>query len=138
MGKRYSIICVSEGAAPAGGQQTVDHVDPTSPDPIRLGGVSRVLAHEIEKQTEIETRFTVLGYVQRGGTPVPDDRVLGTQFGHAAVKMLMAGAKNRLVVMQGRTLTDINLTDVADKQRLVPTDHALIQAARAVGTSFGD
>ncbi len=137
-GKRFTILCVSEGAKPIGGEQTVGTYDPTSPDPIRLGGVGKVVAERIEQQTGIETRCTVLGHVQRGGTPVHTDRVLGTEFGHAAVEALMAGKRNRLIVMQGRTVNDIDLLRAADKQRTVPLDHPLIAAARAVGTDFGD
>lgn len=137
-GKRFSIICCSEGAKPKGGEQIVDRVDPTSPDPIRLGGIAKWLAGEIEDRTEIESRHVVLGHVQRGGTPVAGDRVLATQFGHHAMHLLKTGAKNRLVVMNGRELGDIEITAAADKQRLVPKDHALIEAARSVYTCFGD
>jgi len=137
-GKRFSIICVSEGARPAGGEQVVQKVDPSSPDPIKLGGVGNVIAAQIEQKTGIETRTTVLGHVQRGGTPVPEDRVLATRFGHAAVTALMQGKRNRLVVMQGRNVTDIDILSAANKQRLVQPDDPLVKAARDVGTSFGD
>lgn len=138
-GKRFSIICVSEGARPVDGQQVIDRYDPTSPDPVRLGGISRVVAEQIEQRTGVETRTTVLGHVQRGGSPVPEDRILGTEFGHAAVQALMEQNKqNRMIVMRGRTVTDIDLSEVANRQRLVPVDHPLLQAARDVGTSFGD
>ena len=137
-GKRFSILCVSEGARPAGGAQVVARLDPLSPDPIRLGGISRLVAEAIEGQTGIETRTTVLGHVQRGGTPVAMDRVLATTFGHAACQALAQGKQNRLVVMKGRDVTDIDILSVADKQRLVPRDNELLLAARAVGTSFGD
>ncbi|MEO0512063.1 MAG: ATP-dependent 6-phosphofructokinase [Planctomycetota bacterium] len=137
-GKRFTIICCSEGAKPLGGEQIVDKVDPTSPDPIRLGGVAKWLAAEVEKRTEIESRYVVLGHVQRGGTPVAGDRVLATQFGHHAMKLLREGARNRLVVMQGGRLADIEITAAANKQRTVPIEHELLQAARAVYTSFGD
>ena len=136
--KRFSIVCVSEGAKPIDGEQVVDHYDHTSPDPIRLGGVSRMLADHIEKETGIETRTTILGHVQRGGTPVPEDRLLATAFGHAAVSKLMEGKQNRMVVMKGRTVTDIDLFEVANKQRLVPLGHPMIEAARDMDTSFGD
>jgi len=136
-GKRFTIIAVSEGARPAGGKQVVAHVDPTSPDPIRLGGVGKVIADAIEQRTHIETRCTVLGHVQRGGTPVPEDRVLATEFGHAAVDLLMRGAQNRLVVMKGRDVEDVDILTAEGKQRLVSDDHPLVIAAKAVGTSFG-
>ncbi|QNN22494.1 6-phosphofructokinase [Planctomycetales bacterium ZRK34] len=137
-GKRFTILCVSEGARPRGGQQVVAKVDPSSPDPIKLGGVGEVLADEIQMRTKIETRCTVLGHVQRGGTPTPADRVLATQFGNQAINLLVQGKRNRLVVMQGHTVTDVDLLRAANKQRKVPLDHPIIQAARAIGTSFGD
>lgn len=137
-GKRFTIIAAAEGAKPKGGAQIVERVDETSPDPIRLGGIAKWLADEIEQRTEIESRYVVLGHVQRGGTPVAGDRVLATQFGHHAMELLKMGMKNRLVVMQGRTLGDVEITAAADKQRLVPHDHELIAAARSVYTCFGD
>ncbi len=137
-GKRFTILCVSEGAKPEGGEQVVNHVDLTSPDPIRLGGVGKVVADQINARTGIETRGTVLGYVQRGGSPVAEDRVLATEFGHAAVQTLMSGKQNRLIVMQGRTVTDADLLRAENAQRTIPADHPLLVAARAIGTSFGD
>lgn len=137
-GKRYSIICASEGAKPKGGEQIVERVDESSPDPIRLGGIGKWLADRIEDRTEIESRYVVLGHTQRGGPPAPADRVLATEFGHHAMELLKRGEKNRLVVMQGRRLSDVAITEAANKQRLVPPGHPLIAAARSVGTSFGD
>lgn len=137
-GKRFTIICASEGAKPVGGKQIVERVDLTSPDPIRLGGIGKWLANEIESRTHLESRYVVLGHVQRGGTPVPGDRVLATLFGDHAMRMLHTGKRNRLVVMQGSNLADIEITAAANKQRLVPLDHPLIDAARSVYTCFGD
>jgi phosphofructokinase-like protein len=137
-GKRFSILCVSEGAHPRDGQKTVEFHNPDNPDPVRLGGVGKVVADQIHKLTGIETRTTVLGHVQRGGTPVPEDRVLATEFGNAAISALVAGKENRLIVMQGRTVTDIDILHAAGKQRTIPVDHPLIRAARHVGTCFGD
>jgi phosphofructokinase-like protein len=136
-GKRFSIICISEGAKAVDGEQVVARVDPTSPDPIRLGGVGEKLADDIQKCTGIETRTTILGHVQRGGTPIPTDRILATRFGHHAVQLLAQGKRNRLVVMQAHRITDVDITDAADKQRVVSPDDPLIIAAEAVGTSFG-
>jgi 6-phosphofructokinase 1 len=137
-GKRSSILCVSEGARAKNGKQVVAKIDPLSPEPIRLGGIGQLVATQLEERTKIETRVTVLGHVQRGGTPVADDRVLATLFGHAAIERLMAGAVGRLIVMQQGKITDVELTSVENKQRLVPVDHPLILAARDVGTCFGD
>jgi len=137
-GKRCSILCVSEGARPRNGQQVVARIDPSSPDPIRLGGIGQVVGAQLEAATNIETRVTVLGHVQRGGTPLPSDRVLATRFGHAAVELLTAGRNGRLVVMQRGRITDVDLTSAAGKQRLVPQDDPLLKAAREIGTCFGD
>lgn len=137
-GKRFSIICVSEGAHPKGEPQVVNRMDLTSPDPVRLGGVGQKIADEVENATGIETRTVKLGHVQRGGTPVPADRVLATEFGYKAIELLMAGERLRLVVMKGRTVTHIPLEEAEGKQRLVPVDHPLVLAARNIGTSFGD
>jgi len=137
-GKRFTILCVSEGAHPRGGQKTVAKHDPTSPDPIKLGGVGEIIADQIQEKTKIETRCTVLGHVQRGGTPLPSDRVLATEFGHHAIELLMRGKRNRMVAMHGRTVTDVDILTAANKQRTVSTNHPLIAAARGVGTNFGD
>lgn len=137
-GKRFSIVVASEGARPAGGEQIVDRVVENSPDPIRLGGVARWVSRQVEDRTGIESRYVVLGHVQRGGTPIAADRILATQFGHHAMQLLHAGKRNRLVVMQNGRLTDTELDEAAGKQRLVPLDHPLIAAARSVYTSFGD
>ncbi len=137
-GKRFSIIAASEGAKPLGGEQIVDRVIENSPDPIRLGGVAKWVAGQVESRTGIESRYVILGHVQRGGTPVAADRVLATQFGDHAMGLLRAGKQNRLVVMQRGELTDIPLAEAAGKQRLVPPDHPLVAAARSVYTSFGD
>ncbi len=137
-GKSETIIAVAEGAKPRTGDQTVRKVLKDSPEPVRLGGVSEILAEQITERTHLETRSVILGHVQRGGTPVAIDRILGTQYGHAAVQLLARGAFGRLVVMQDNRITDVGLTDVAGQQRLVPPDHPLVAAARAVGVSFGD
>lgn len=137
-GKAFTIIAVSEGAKPVGGNVVVGRVVHDSPDPIRLGGVSEILCEQIASRTHLECRATILGHVQRGGTPVPVDRVLGTLYGHKAVELMLAGRFGEVVVMQKGQVTSVPLESVAGRQRLVPLDHSLIAAARAVGTCFGD
>lgn len=137
-GKSFTIIAVSEGATPMGGDKIVANIDPNSPDPIKLGGVGKYIADQIEERSGIETRYTVLGHVQRGGTPVTDDRVLATRFGYTALQTLVENKPNRLIVMQGGAVTDVDILAAADKQRTIPADHPLLQAARGVGTCFGD
>ena len=137
-GKAYTLVAVSEGARPVGGEAVVDRVVHESPDPIRLGGVSEVLCEQVAKRTKLECRATILGHVQRGGKPTARDRVLATQFGHRAVELLVTGEFDRMVAMQEGQLTSVPISDVADRQRLVPLDHPLVTACRATGAIFGD
>ncbi len=137
-GRGFTIIAAGEGAVTVGGEHFVDRVDETSPDPIRLGGVAKYVAEEIEKITGLDSRTIVLGHVQRGGTPTPRDRLLATQFGYHAYELLAAGRFGRVVVQQAGQIDSVPIKDVARKVRTVPKDHPLIQAARAVGTCFGD
>ena len=138
LGKRFTLIAVSEGAAPRGGQQVVEKIVHDSPDPIRLGGVSAVLAEQISQQTHIETRATILGHVQRGGTPIAYDRVLATAFGYKAVRLIAEGGWNQLVVRQNGRISSVPIESVAGKQRTVPPDDPQVAMARAVGTCMGD
>jgi 6-phosphofructokinase 1 len=137
-GPGFAIIVAAEGARPREGQQIVDRVDPTSPDPIRLGGIGRWVADELAKRTGVETRSSALGHIQRGGGPIPADRILATHFGYHAIKTMMEGKRGRMVVRQGNVFGDVDLLFAAGKQRLVPVNHPLIEAARAIGTGFGD
>ncbi len=137
-GPGFAIVVVAEGARPRNGQQVVGRYDPTSPDPIRLGGIGNLVATEISDLTGIETRTTVLGHIQRGGAPTAPDRILATNFGFHAMAVLASGKRNRMVVRENNVFSDIDLFETVGKQRLVPVDHPLIAAARAIGTSFGD
>jgi phosphofructokinase-like protein len=136
-GKRFSIICVAEGAKAKGGKMVVHKTIKNSPDPIRLGGISFVLADQLADMTELNCRAVNLGHIQRGGIPSPFDRALATQFGHYAMDLLMNGKANRLVVMKGNKLDSIRLDQAAGRIKTVPLNHPLIDAAKAVGTSFG-
>ncbi len=137
-GRRFTLMCVAEGAAPQGGKQVVDKVVHDSPEPIRLGGVSVVLARQIAERTGHETRATVLGHVQRGGTPAAFDRVLATQFGFKAVQLIAEQAWGQLAVFREGRIEAVPIESVADQQRLVPLDHPLVACARSLGTSLGD
>ncbi len=137
-GPGFAIVVVAEGATAAGGAPVVARVDPTSPDPIRLGGIGQRVADAIGARTNAEVRTAVLGHVLRGGMPIAADRILATNFGYHAISILMEGATGRLVVRENNVFSDVDLLVSAGRQRLVPCNHALITAARAVGTSFGD
>ena len=92
----------------------------------------------VAEATDLEPRVTVLGYLQRGGTPVPYDRVLATELGTAAAHMLARGEFGKMVALVNGVPVGVPLGDVAGKIKKVPTDHPLLQAAREVGTCFGD
>jgi len=137
-GKRFTLIAVSEGARAKGGAQTVNKIVHDSPDPIRLGGVSTVLAEDISARTHLETRATILGHIQRGGTPVAADRVLATVFGHKAVQLVATREFNQVVVMQRGEIDMAPIDAVADKQRTIELDDPLLGMARAVGVCLGE
>jgi 6-phosphofructokinase 1 len=134
----FAIVVVAEGARPLSGKQVISRYDPTSHDPVRLGGIGNLVATEISDLTGVETRTTVLGHIQRGGAPIASDRILATNFGFHAMAVLASGKRNRMVVRENNLFSDIDLFETVGKQRLVPIDHPLIAAARAIGTSFGD
>jgi 6-phosphofructokinase 1 len=137
VGRKFSIIVVAEGAKPIGGEQTVQRMVADSPDPVRLGGISQLLTRQIEDRTGTESRATILGHVQRGGTPSPLDRLLGTQLASKAVDMLVEWQFNHMAAIQGSEMVAVPIEKVMGKQRLVPLDSPLIRAALSVGTSFG-
>ena len=137
-GKRFSIICMSEGAKAIGGDVVIARTVESSPDPIRLGGCSTILANAIESATGLETRSTILGHIQRGGTPSAMDRVLATQFGFHALELVMSAESGKLVVLKDGRIGHVSIQDVAGKQRKVPADHSLVKTAKAVATNFGD
>jgi len=137
-GRAFTIIAVSEGAHSKDGKVTIQRMDYDSPDPVRLGGVSQVLSDQIAVVARLQCRATILGHVQRGGTPCAFDRVLATRYGHEALQLLVRGQWNRMVAMQDGELRSVSIAEVADRQRLVPPDHPLIETARGVGTCMGD
>ncbi|HOK95304.1 MAG TPA: ATP-dependent 6-phosphofructokinase [Anaerohalosphaeraceae bacterium] len=136
-GKRFSIITVAEGAKPKGGKAVVFKTIKDSPDPVRLGGISFVLAEQLGELTGLSCRAVNLGHIQRGGSPTPFDRVLATNFGHYALELLMKGQINQLVVWTEGRLGSVPLARIAGKIKTVRPNDPLIAAAKAVGTSFG-
>lgn len=137
-GKQFSIIVVAEGARPVGGEMSIARMVKGSFEPIRLGGAGEKLVREIEEKTGIESRCTVLGYLQRGGTPTPFDRVLSTRYGVAAVEACMRKEYNVMVSLQNDKIVTEPIEKVASEPRLVPVDSDIIRTGRQMGLCFGD
>src|SRR5690606_21372345 len=125
-GQRFTLIAMAEGAKPAGGEMAVKRIVEDSPDPVRLGGACHVLAHALEDELESEVRTTILGHVQRGGTPTAYDRTLSTLFGEAAARCVAESACGVMVALQNSRMTTIPLAEVANKVRTVPPDHEVV------------
>ncbi len=137
-GKMFSIVVVAEGAKPKGGEVVVQRLVKDRSDPVRLGGIGQKVSDEIEEHLEIETRVTVLGHLQRGGSPSPYDRILATRYGVGAVEMIMKGEFGRMVSLQTPDIVSVTLDEAVEKPRFVPVDGDLVRAGRSVGISFGD
>ena len=101
-------------------------------------GKTMRLAQELETLTGLEARVTILGYVQRGGTPSARDRLLGSQLGGAAAALISEGANGVMVAVKGHEMKPVPLKSVVNKLRLVPTEHIWVDTARRVGTCLGD
>jgi 6-phosphofructokinase 1 len=96
------------------------------------------LAHQLEQLTKLESRVTILGYVQRGGIPSAGDRLLATRLGTACADLIMDGVHGVMVAARGDAAVPVPLEKVAGKCRTVPPDHSWVQSARRVGTCLGD
>jgi 6-phosphofructokinase 1 len=137
-GRRFSIVCVAEGAKLPEGGEVLRGIDRRRTDAKQLGGVGAVIAQRIEAATGLETRVTVLGHLQRGGTPTAYDRLLATRFGVAAAESACRGDSGVMVALRGTEIVTVPIADAIAMLRTVPPDHPWVQAARAVGTRFGD
>lgn len=138
MGKRFSLVCVAEGAKPLGGDIVVKGRDKKRTDPIQLGGIAKLVADNIEKNTHRETRVTVLGHLQRGGSPTPFDRILATKFGAFAIELAAEKKFGRMVALKGSEIKNVKIEDAISKQKLVKPNNQAVKTARAVGISFGE
>jgi 6-phosphofructokinase 1 len=135
-GLTYSIVVVAEGAVPLDGGHAVKTAsDGTQLE--RLGGAGQRLANQIREISDYEVRVTVLGHVQRGGTPTAFDRVLGTRYGVAAVDLIERGDFGKVVALRGTEIEAVPMTQAIAKQKLVAADGELVRAARATGVEVG-
>ena len=137
-GRRFSIVCVAEGAILPEGGEVLRGLDERRTDAKQLGGIGAVIARRIEAGTGLETRVTVLGHLQRGGTPTAYDRILATRFGVAAADAVCRGESGVMVALRGTEIVTVPIAEAIATLRTVPPDHPLVTTARAVGTRFGD
>ncbi|HQZ40910.1 MAG TPA: ATP-dependent 6-phosphofructokinase [Vicinamibacterales bacterium] len=136
LGAKCSIVVAAEGAKTVGGSATI--LEPARAGHVeRLGGVGARIAAEIEVLTGKESRFVVLGHLQRGGTPTAFDRVLATRLGAKAVELLQRGVFGKMVANHPPDIVPVPLADIVGKTRTVPLDYDLLATARAIGISFG-
>lgn len=119
--KPYSIVVVAEGINKPKGISAANHI-----------------SQSIQKYTGLETRETILGYIQRGGSPSPMDRILATRYGAHAVELIAAGKFGNMVASINGKITSLPLSEVGNKLKLVPAESPLIEKARKMGISFGD
>ena len=118
----FSIVVVAEGARPAEGSSMTWETKYGKFGEIISGAISERVAHEISERTGFDTRVTVLGHVQRGGTPLPSDRILGSRFGVAAVDALEDGQTGVMTALRGEDVVLVPLDEVAGKTKPVPQD----------------
>jgi 6-phosphofructokinase 1 len=119
-GHLFSIVVVAEGATPKKGTLPIPTYERDEYGWPKLGGISTMIAGEVERRTGFETRVTILGHVQRGGTPTAFDRVLATRYGVAAVDLAAKGRWGRMVALRGITVVDVPLDEAAARPKYVP------------------
>ncbi|MHB8158789.1 MAG: 6-phosphofructokinase, partial [Desulfocucumaceae bacterium] len=137
-GKRFSIIVVAEGAHEKEGKMVVAKLVEESTDPVRLGGVGQVVAEKLAKLMQLETRVIVLGHLQRGGSPVPTDRILATRFGVKAATLAAEGPWGHMVALSGNNIISVPIVDSIKNLKTVSPDDEMVKTAQAVGVSFGN
>lgn len=136
-GTSFSIIVVAEGARPAEGD--VSLAESASAGTVRrYGGAAERLADDLRARADLDVRATVLGHIQRGGTPTHFDRMLGTRFGVHAIRVAAEERFGRMVNIRGTTVGDVDLLEAIGEMKLVDPAGQLVAAARSVGVSFGD
>ncbi len=153
-GKRFSIVAVAEGAITKLGADKIAAVEKKLEKAegearkkikeelkildSKYRGSTMQMVEELQKITGLETRLTILGHLQRGGTPSAADRLLATRLGTKAVEFIQQEKYGVMIALKGNETHAVPLGDVAGKINYVPTDHPLIISARNVSTSFGD
>ncbi len=135
-GRRFSIVVAAEGAKPLGGEMSVIQRS-DSGYVERLGGMGNKVGEELARCTDMDVRVTVLGHLQRGGSPTPFDRILASRFGVAAVDLIAKKRFGEMVRLHGTEIDSIPLADVVHHLKTVAPDGPLVKSAESLGISFG-
>lgn len=132
-GKKFSIVVVAEGVK----LPSKDQFGNVFPKP-RPGKVGILIGDALQQSLDQDVRTTVLGHIQRGGSPSPFDRILSTRFGVEAVELVARGEFGRMVSLRSGEIQSVPLEDAVGECRLVDPNGSMVRAARAVGITFGD
>lgn len=138
-GRGYAIIVIAEGAKQIGGEVYYEQSDEVGYQNVRLGGVASKLIHDLKNAgLETDMRETVLGHLQRGGTPVAYDRVLATQFGAKAFEMVLDQEYGKMVAYRHPNIVTVPFQEAISHYNFVDPDSHLIKAAKGIGICMGD
>lgn len=138
LGKRFTLVVVAEGAKLPGSGLVHDGTAAGERRQVRLGGIGEIVAAEIAARLDRDVRAVVLGHLQRGGTPTPFDRMLATQFGAHAVRLVHEGRFGETVCYRPPDITSAAIADAIRHLSTVDPAGSAVQAARALGIGFGD
>ncbi len=136
LGSKFSIVVVAEGAKPKGGEMVFQEKNVKGKAP-RLGGIGYVVGEQIQKRTGMDVRVTVLGHLQRGGSPTPYDRILATRFGVAATDVLAEGKYGHMVCLRTPNIEVVPIKEAIKDLKKVNPEGQLVKAAESIGISFG-
>lgn len=136
-GTRFSILVVAEGARPLGGEAAYLAERDLS-GTRRLGGIGEAVAAQLKALLDVEVRVTVLGHVQRGGSPSAFDRLLASRFGAYAVQLIAEGKLGHMVALRDDRLVAVRLDEAVGRQKLVPLDSDVLATARGLGVCVGE
>jgi 6-phosphofructokinase 1 len=137
-GKRFTLIVVAEGAQLPGGSLVAQERRQSEQGQIRLGGIGNLVAQEIQHRLHRETRCVVLGHLQRGGAPTTFDRVLATNFGAHAMRLVVEGRFGEMICYRPPHFDSVPIAQAVNRLSTVDPSSEAVQAAKALGISFGD
>jgi 6-phosphofructokinase 1 len=132
-GSNFDIVVVAEGAKGEGGEES--YLDKASR---RLGGIAYQVAADISQHIDLEIRVTVLGHIQRGGSPISFDRILASRFGKAAADLVANGSFGKMVALRQEQIVSVPIRDAISNPKRVDPDGEMVGTARSLGISFGD